>query len=157
MIPHRLNFDPRLCYRGVGTSAAAASRFVGLFNSSTAPKLLLVWDFNICAAAAAAVASYNQSAKVGALVMAGVPMMQGERAGAGQIFNGTDPASPTFDYQIDVAASTSICWWRDAPFAIIQPNQQLNISTQAGAGAITVSFIWQEIRPEELYAQPVNN
>lgn len=154
---HNLKFDPRLAYRGVGTSAAAASRFVGLQNKSTAAKLLVVWDWNVAAAAAAAVASYNQATLLGASTGAVGSMMSGERSGAGLIVNGTDPASPPFDYQIDVAASQSIAWWRDLPFAIIQPNQQLNFSTQAGAGAITVSFIWQEARPEEIFPSPANN
>ncbi len=153
----KLAINPRLCYRGVGTSAAAASRFVGLFNATPGNNLLVVWDFSVNAAAAATPAFYNNQGKIGSKVMDGAPMYQGEAIGGGQIFNGTDPASPTFDYQLDVAASQAICWWRDTPFAIIQPGWMLNCSTQAGVGAITVSLIWQIMRPDDLVVPPLRN
>lgn len=154
MITHHFAFDPRRAYRGSGTSGGAASRFVGLANKSTAAQLLLVFDFNIAGGTAGIVGIYDNPSIIGSAGQVGLPMMQGEASGAGQVYTGTDPATPAFSYLVGIPVNQSMMWWRDMPFSVILPNQMLNISTNAIAAAINVSFLWMQIRPEELFAQP---
>lgn len=153
-MPNLPFINPRRLYRGTGASAAAASRFVALWNASTAAELLVVWSFSLGSAAIWTAGAFNHQGAQGAKVMDGIPVQTGEPAGPGQIFNGTNPAADVLDYSIGAVASSYFASPARGPYAVIQPGWMFGFSTGASAIAITGSFLWQVVRPEELIVAP---
>lgn len=150
MNPTGLFFNPRRCYRGSGVSDGTANKFVGLYNASTAAELLVVWGWTYAQENGAIAAAYSWPTKIGAKSMDGQPIYTGQAIGPGQIFTGSDPASPTIDWGNNTIGLNQTSWAFTFPFEVLGPGAMLNFTVQANIQPLTASFFWQVCRPEEI-------
>lgn len=135
----------RRLFRGKGSAAAANNNFVGLYNNSGAAELIVIWGWSIINVAATFTAfGFTHQGKQGSLVMAGQPVLGGEAAGPGQIFNGANSATDTLDWSSGTFTGAPIMYLWDIPFAILQPGWMFGFTTgPASAIAFDASYLYQ--------------
>lgn len=146
--------NPRRCFRGTGSSAAIANNFVGLYNSSGGDRVLVLFGFVVNTSSTTQANVFNNQGSLGAKAMNGAPVLVGEGVGAGQVFIGTNPASIVVDFHFGILTNTSLPWISTIPFAVIQPGWMLGFSTGSTAIGVSISFLWQEMLPDELLSIP---
>lgn len=149
-----LAINPRRLFRGTGATVAVANNFVGLYNASQGDRLLVLFGYTLACQTTTQTGAFGFQGSAGAKAMNGVPVLLGEGSGSGQIFSGTNPAGVVVDFRSYFLGNTSLPWLNKIPFAVIPPGWMLGFTNGSTAVGTTVSFLWQEMLPDELLSIP---
>ena len=150
-------FKPRHCMRGAGEGGGSAEQaIVALLNNSSGAYYLVVRDFQVSQTDGDSVSTYyTQTLPLTAHSYTNpnpaAPLVPGEAVWPGQVWIGSTSAFPAADYTPLSTGQKFNFWVHDWPFAVLLPGWYLVFQDEDNAGKfVTVSFIWQSFRAEEL-------
>jgi hypothetical protein len=148
--------------RGHISQAAVSGQdsFGVLYNNSTGPELLAVW--NLQAGNNAAAQSYLVNSVQG--IPSGATsggfietLYTGEAPLAGALYSGSVVSAPTASYEITQFPTAAFGWNQDKPLALIKPGWGLQVTENISNSIVHLSIVWSAVTADDLGSEAPGN